>query len=357
MFVLDIRLQPLVVWFWKIIFVVFFVLVSIQSDRRSNQITEHSILVHAANGAFLLPSHDTIISKSMLKFGEWEESELVLFAKILSPNEHMIEVGANIGTHTVPIAKMLNEGGFVTSFEMVRGTFHFLTANLAINGIQNVFAHNYGLGDTSKTIHLGTADFEKDANIGSASLWELDIERINLNEKVLSTLLQIITIDEFFMDDKEFKCPKLLKTDAEGYDSLILKGAIKLIKYCKPVLYIENKCIALSKSLIKLISSYDYIMYWHIPPEIRPNNYFNVTLDRSSITHAVNLLAYPSGIAADEVKLDDFCVRIRSNEDLFFLHQYNLTMVYDGDPAVELSLRQDGDELSCLTFTPDLDVS
>ena len=39
-----------------------------------------------------------------------------------------------------------------------------------------------------------------------------------------------------------------------------------------------------------------------------------------------------------------------------FTLKYNLTMVYDGDPAVELSLHQDGDELSCLTFTPDLDL-
>lgn len=206
---------------------------------------------------------------------------------------------------------------------MVRGTFHFLTANLAINGIQNVFAYNYGLGDINKTITLGTADFLTDSNIGSASLWELDVSRIqsNLKDEIQSTSLEIFTLDELFMKKTDGLCPKLLKTDAEGYDHLILKGAYHLIKDCKPVLYIENKCIALSKSLINLVSSYGYNMYWHIPPEIRSNNYFNVSLDRSSVSHAVNLLAYPSNAMHEQVKVDEFCVPIRADEGLFLLHQ------------------------------------
>eukprot|EP01041_Mallomonas_annulata_P000753 gene753-1437_t len=268
------------------------------------QLTEHSKFVITSNGAFLLPTHDTIIGSHMQTFGEWEETELLLFYKILLPGDVAIEIGANIGTHTIPLAKKLNNGGQVIAFEMIRSTFHFLTANLAINGITNVCAYNYALGEFMKRLDIGVANFQVDSNIGSASLWNFDIPA---NSNYLTTPLDIITLDSFYNNtygffsnnnyQKQLKCPKLIKTDAEGYDEFILKGS------------------------------------WNIIQKL-------------------NMLAYHVNTPQHEIYLDEYSIPVDMDRGMYLLHDYSLTMVYDIDPPVYVPMRQDGDETSCLTFKP-----
>ncbi|HEX8826906.1 MAG TPA: hypothetical protein VF778_02215, partial [Xanthobacteraceae bacterium] len=57
-------------------------------------------------GRFILMGGD-LISRYMNEFGEWSETEIDLFRFIL-PNS--IEVGANMGTHTVPLSKICMNG-------------------------------------------------------------------------------------------------------------------------------------------------------------------------------------------------------------------------------------------------------
>lgn len=66
----------------------------------------------------------------------------------------------------------------------------------------------------------------------------------------------------------------LVKIDVEGMEADVLKGGEGLLKRFKPLLYVENDRLEKSETLTRLIASFDYRMYWHLPPLFNPDNFF-----------------------------------------------------------------------------------
>ena len=69
------------------------------------------------HGIFSYYTNDKIIGKSLSEYGEWSELEVDLIKQIVSDNENIIEIGSNIGTHTIPLAKHVSNGGCVYAIE------------------------------------------------------------------------------------------------------------------------------------------------------------------------------------------------------------------------------------------------
>jgi hypothetical protein len=96
-------------------------------------------------GRFLLLRGDMISTYADV-YGEWSELEVSLYRRILKPDSVVIEVGANLGLHTVPLAKIVASGQ-VICFEPQRLIFHVLSGNLALNDLSNVHAHRLAVGE------------------------------------------------------------------------------------------------------------------------------------------------------------------------------------------------------------------
>ena len=58
------------------------------------------------HGVFSYYSNDQYIRKSLSEYGEWSETEVVLLRQLVKDNENIIEVGSNIGTHTIAYQNM-----------------------------------------------------------------------------------------------------------------------------------------------------------------------------------------------------------------------------------------------------------
>ena len=89
-------------------------------------------LVRAKHGLMLFNKNDTYIGRSIGKYGEFSEGEIAIFDQLCRPGDIVVEVGANIGTHTLPIAKMVGVAGRVHAFEPQRIVFQTLCANMAL---------------------------------------------------------------------------------------------------------------------------------------------------------------------------------------------------------------------------------
>ena len=90
------------------------------------------------HGTFLYHENDRYIGKSLSEYGEWSEGEVELIKKIVSNNENIIEIGSNIGTHTIPLAKHVSNGGQILSFEPQSQNHELLMENIFHNNIKNV---------------------------------------------------------------------------------------------------------------------------------------------------------------------------------------------------------------------------
>ena len=90
------------------------------------------------HGIFSYYENDEYIGKSLSEYGEWSEPEVILLKQLLKNNENIIEIGSNIGTHTVPLAKHVLNGGLVYAIEPQSQNYKLLSNNIKDNELKNV---------------------------------------------------------------------------------------------------------------------------------------------------------------------------------------------------------------------------
>src|SRR5450432_1659615 len=88
---------------------------------------------------------DTIISRCLEVYGEFSRQEWRLLAQIVRPGMNVVEAGANIGVHTIPLAKGCAPGTLY-AFEPQGPVFALLRENLKANDVTNVRAFEAACG-------------------------------------------------------------------------------------------------------------------------------------------------------------------------------------------------------------------
>src|SRR5208337_419004 len=98
------------------------------------------------SGPMIYNKHDIYVGGSLQKYGEFSVAEQQLFASLVQPGMLVVEVGANIGAHTVSLSRSVGKEGEVHAFEPQRIVFQTLCANLALNQCTNVHARQVAVG-------------------------------------------------------------------------------------------------------------------------------------------------------------------------------------------------------------------
>ena len=84
-----------------------------------------------------------LISKSLLKYGEWQRFELDFLASLLDNGDIVLDCGAYIGTHTLTFSEAVGAEGKVFAFEGSPDVYNVLktnTAGLQRGGCEPCFA-------------------------------------------------------------------------------------------------------------------------------------------------------------------------------------------------------------------------
>ncbi|MDF2577013.1 MAG: methyltransferase, FkbM family [Chlamydiales bacterium] len=217
-------------------------------------------LIKAKHGYLLYNIHDSYIGKSIEKYGEYSEAEVIFFKQLVTSRDIVVEVGSNIGSHTVPLAQMVGKDGRVYAFEPQRIVYQTLCANIAINSLANVEAFQIAIGANEGIATIPELSYESLSNFGGVSV-NAGPNGIPVSQLKLDTIL------------KDIPRLKLIKIDAEGMELDVLKGGTEVISNFRPLLYIENDRIEKSEALISFIMSLGYRLFWHIPYLYQKNNY------------------------------------------------------------------------------------
>ena len=210
-------------------------------------------------GVVCYDKQDTVIGKSIEIYGEWASEELTLLQNWIKPGDTVIDVGANIGVHTLRFAQLVGKMGRVFAFEPQRLVYQKLCSTIALNNIDNVIAYNYGIGEEETKVEVKSMIW---GNLGNFS-----IERASVNNG--DEIIEIKTLDSFSLQ----KC-NLIKIDVEGMEKKVLNGAIKTIKNFLPILFVENNIQEKSESLLKFIMSLEYDCWWHFASYYNENNFY-----------------------------------------------------------------------------------
>ncbi len=112
-------------------------------------------------GPMIYNKNDVYVGGSLGKYGEFSVAEQMIFRQLIREGMLVAEIGANIGAHTIDLARMVGSTGELHVFEPQRIVFQTLCANLAINQCANVFAYQSAVGATIGTIHVPPMDHSR----------------------------------------------------------------------------------------------------------------------------------------------------------------------------------------------------
>jgi FkbM family methyltransferase len=264
------------------------------------------------HGTFAYLLGDEYVSVSLDRLGEFSEGEVEAFRAALTPGAVAVDVGANIGALTVPMAQFVGPSGVVIAFEPQRVLFQLLCANLALNGLLNVQAHQAAVGAVPGIVEMPAFDYARSGNFGGVMLaghirtsdgGTTEALRESQPAPVLAAPIERVPVRP--LDELELPRVDILKIDVEGMELDVIAGADATIRRCRPVLMVENDRDIHSPAVIQALLDRDYRLFWFLVPLWRQDNYRQNPENPwpEAVIVSANVLAVPSELRAVTVGL------------------------------------------------------
>lgn len=204
-----------------------------------------------------------LIDWDLLFRGEYEPHMRHLFASLLREGDVAIDVGANVGAHTLTLAKIVGSAGCVLAFEPNPAIRERLERNLTLNDLGHVDVYRCALGAAGArmSLRVPSATSAESANPGMASLVALDTphDLIAVDVHALDTLWS--ATGQHRLD--------LVKIDVQGYEHPVLQGMTSLISRFSPAIIFEYEDWAWRKAGSTFQDVFDllrrqFYSLWHV---------------------------------------------------------------------------------------------
>jgi FkbM family methyltransferase len=156
-----------------------------------------------------------------------------LCRRCLRPGATAIDVGANVGVHTLAMAHAVNGGGRVIACEPSPNFNKELTANVELNQFTNVTIHQVAVSAKRGPVTLYIPSDSQHAAGASLDPHMHDQLQNSLAVDVAGT-----TIDDLVAMDAIDRVD-LIKVDVEGFDAAVLAGAHDVLRRDQPYLLFE----------------------------------------------------------------------------------------------------------------------
>lgn len=168
--------------------------------------------------------------------GVYENSTVRAYNKLIKKDDYIIDVGANIGAHTLQFADLVGDGGRVIAFEPTDYAFTKLQVNILLNP---QLANRI----TANQIMLIDSNYTKDVSVKELySSWPLTpsgtVHPDHLGKKMTITNATASTLDAYIFGHDVPKVD-ILKIDVDGYECIVLNGAKATIEKFSPVIIME----------------------------------------------------------------------------------------------------------------------
>ncbi|WP_299686828.1 FkbM family methyltransferase [uncultured Tateyamaria sp.] len=161
----------------------------------------------------------------MLARAEFSEEHFrQLTNALLKPGDVAIDVGANVGTHTVHLAQLVSNG-HVYAFEPQSLTHAILRANIVRNKLRNVTTFPFAASDTTGNVLAMHLPVASTFNSGIAAVSDGG----KLGDKTIT----------YRIDDLDIPPTRFIKIDVQGSELRALQGAAALIARDTPILFVE----------------------------------------------------------------------------------------------------------------------
>lgn len=161
-------------------------------------------------------------------FGRYESHLSELFGHLVKPGNRCVDVGANVGVHTVRLARLAGRGGEVIAIEPDPDVVRRARRNIALNGLGNV-----------RLVHAAASERPGQMQLYRPSPADTNRARASLLRHAYltgdATTVPVVTVDDVCGGAPV----ALIKIDVEGHESGVVRGAADTIARYSPSIVFE----------------------------------------------------------------------------------------------------------------------
>lgn len=203
------------------------------------------------------------IDFSIWLLGSFEPETVRSYKKIVKAGDVVLDIGANIGAHTLPLAQAVGDHGKVIAFEPTDYAYAKLTQNCLLNP---------GLAERIHCLQVMLVDSEiaGKSTPGLYSSWPLK-EETGQHEQHQGRLMTTVGAEARTLDSVilslELDRVDFIKLDIDGFECGMMRGASEVLSKWKPTIVMELSPYVLEEQgssldeLIELLRKHSYALY------------------------------------------------------------------------------------------------
>ena len=164
------------------------------------------------------------LALSISHYGTYEELEAKIMEEKIKVGSIVVDVGANIGLHTLNMARIVGNTGRVFAFEPDPSNFEILGENVKINNYQNIILEEKAVGDKHGRVTLYQSDHPGNHRLFAQTKQakgEVEVE--------------LTSLDKYFIDSNLAEKINFIKIDVEGLEFSVLNGMKNILKNNKKI--------------------------------------------------------------------------------------------------------------------------
>ena len=208
---------------------------------------------------------DDPIGTCLHYYGEWADQEFEIIDKLVTTESNCIDLGANIGTHTVWLSKKCYRG-LVFAVEPQFYIFQLLNTNIVLNDATNCIPINAFVMNYNGSMRVSALIAPPGENI------KINYGEYNIRKYANETGIKTNVIK---LDDVDVHSAKIdfIKMDCEGTEKEVLLSGEKLITSNKPHMYLEFNGKSGNDEVLYALNDLGYNCYWHVYSKFNKNNF------------------------------------------------------------------------------------
>jgi len=195
----------------------------------ANRFYSRSAAVFNVNGVeYSVPSLKEPVAFHLWANGAYEPELQNIIRNYWRRGTTFLDIGANIGSISIPLALSIDSGGGVIGFEASPSIYPYLEENLRLNACANYEAIQCAVCDEDGAVLDFNEAPEEKFGMGSLGT-KFDAPSVQVEGRTLDSLLA----------ERGWPEVSVMKVDVEGFEAAVFMGAEKLLKELRPVVIFE----------------------------------------------------------------------------------------------------------------------
>lgn len=167
-------------------------------------------------------------------FGAFEAGTVRFYRRLISPGDVVIDIGANIGAHTLPFAQLVGDTGRVVAFEPTLWALQKLKTNIALN------PHLAPRIESVQAMLTASESAAVPAELYSSwPLWERSALHPLHSGQLMSTSGAASTTLDAAISERALPRVDFIKLDVDGNEFDVLRGAQATLRRFRPKILME----------------------------------------------------------------------------------------------------------------------